>query len=420
MATRETGKSAGIAQILSTTQQPQVGRIFAARVSFVILNNLDNPLVFKQKGEWSSIGGLFFNSIKTPNITDNYDIEKFAKPLFPNNRFIPTVNEIVYILTLPNENIQTNVSGIEYYYFQPVNIWNSCHHNAIPNPIGNVLLPESQKRDYEQIESGSSARKVTDKEGTEINLGKTFKERIDVKNLQPYEGDNIYEGRWGNSIRLGSTVLNSSIANRWSSVGTDGDPIIIIRNGQHNDGKEAWIPQVENINEDKSSIYLTSTQKVPIKVSSTKYDSYKEQPPTKPLEYAGEQVIINSGRLVFNSNKDHILISSKKSIGFGAQTGFNFDTPSDFIVNTGKGKEILLGSKDATEPIILGNKFLDDFSKLLQQIINLSTALKTPIGTPTPFIPNSAIPVPATTLSETAKKLLNSIETYKSKVTKSK
>ena len=415
MALRVTGKPS---QNLNINQQPQVGGIFAARVSFVILNDLDNPLVFKQKGEWSSIGGLFFNSIKTPNITDSYDIENFSKPLFPNNRFIPTVNEIVYILTLPNADIQSNTSGIEYYYFQPINIWNSCHHNAIPNPIGNILLPESQKRDYQQTEAGA-VRRVTDG-GTEINLGKTFEERINVKNLQPYEGDNIYEGRWGNSIRLSSTVLNSSIINPWSSVGTNGDPIIIIRNGQHDDGKEAWIPQVENINKDKSSIYLTSTQKVPIEASNTKYDSYKEEPPTKPSEFSGEQVIINSGRLVFNSDDNHILISSKKSIGFGAQTGFNFDTPSNFIVNTGKGKEILLGSKDATEPIILGNKFLDDFSKLLQQIINLSTALQTPIGTPTPFVPNSAIPVPATTLLKTATQLLNSIETYKSKVTKSK
>ena len=61
MTLRVTGKPS---QNLSTNQQPQVGGIFAARVSFVILNDLDNPQVFKQKGEWSFIGGLFFNSIK--------------------------------------------------------------------------------------------------------------------------------------------------------------------------------------------------------------------------------------------------------------------------------------------------------------------------------------------------------------------
>ena len=299
----------GISNIVSSTSTTKIESqiLFPGRVADIILDN-SHPL-FNEKGGWNSIGSLIFN----PNNTFNRDtVNTVAKPLFPNNRFIPTINEIVYILTLPNENIQSNISGIEYYYFQPINIWNSCHHNAIPNPIGNVFLPESQKRDYQQTEAGA-ARRVTDG-GTEINLGKTFKERIDVKNLQPYEGDNIYEGRWGNSIRLGSTVLNGSIVNPWSSVGTNGDPIIIIRNGQHNDGKEAWIPQVENINKDKSSIYLTSTQKVPIETSNTKYDSYKEQPPTKPSEYAGEQVIINSGRLVFNSDDDHILISSKKSI----------------------------------------------------------------------------------------------------------
>jgi hypothetical protein len=42
--------------------------------------------------------------------------------------------------------------------------------------------------------------------------------------------------------------------------GTNGDPITILRNGQGNQTKEGWIPIVEDINNDNSSIYLTSTQ----------------------------------------------------------------------------------------------------------------------------------------------------------------
>lgn len=415
MVKRITGKNF---QSLNTNQPSQVGGIFAARVSYVILDNIDNPSAFIQQGEWSSIGGLYFNSIETPNISDNYEVENFAKPLFPNNKFIPTINELVYVIALPNTDIQSNISGISYYYFQPINVWGSVHHNAIPNPINNSLLPESQQRDYEQTEAGS-VRKVTDG-GTEIDLGKTFEERLNIKNLQPYEGDNLYEGRWGNSIRLGSTVSDSNVVNPWSSTGQNGDPITIIRNGQYEDGKEAWIPQVEDVNKDKSSIYLTSTQNIPLNASNTSYDSY-DTPPTTPSKYAGEQIILNSGRLIFNSNTDHVMISSQKSISFGAQSGFNFDTPSNFIVKTGKDKEILLGDKSATEPMILGDKFLDDFTKLLNQIVTLCTALSSsPIGTPVPGVPNAAIPIPATTLSKTAELLLNNIESYKSRVTKSK
>jgi hypothetical protein len=68
----------------------------------------------------------------------------------------------------------------------------------------------------------------------------------------------------------------------------------------------------------------------------------------------------------------------------------------------------------------LGNKFLTDLTKLLTQIISLSTALQSPIGTPTPFVPNASIPVPAVNVASAATNMLNKIETYKSKVSKTK
>ena len=79
-----------------------------------------------------------------------------------------------------------------------------------------------------------------------------------------------------------------------------------------------------------------------------------------------------------------------------------------------------LGDKNATEPIILGDKFLDDFQKLLTSVIKLGNALATPIGTPTPFVPNAAIPAPATETVVKAQRMLNKIQQYKSKVSKSK
>ena len=118
------------------------------------------------------------------------------------------------------------------------------------------LALEAQKRDYEQTEAGA-VRRVTDG-GTEINLGSTFVEKLDIKSILPYEGDVIYEGRWGQSFRYGSTVNNATISNPWSNTGNNGYPIIILKNGQHDDGQDPWIPQVEDINTDKSSIYLNS------------------------------------------------------------------------------------------------------------------------------------------------------------------
>ena len=387
--------------------------IFTGRVRYCMLDDKTYPNVFKNFGEWSSIGGIFFSKINAPNPNKDFSTDNFAKPLFPNNKTFPLINEIVYIIALPNSNIQSNVGSLDYYYFQPVNIWNSTHHNAIPDPINNTSLPPSQQQDYQQT-SGGTVRRVTDG-GTEIDLGKTFKEKINIKNIQPFEGDIINEGRWGQSFRFGSTVNNSAIPNPWSRTGNNGDPILILRNGQYSDGKDPWIPQVEDINKDISPIYATSTQNIPIQVSSKNYNSYNNAP-TSPDKFAGEQIILNSGRLLFNTKTDSILFSSKKTINLNSVEGVNVDSPR-FVVNS---KNIFLGDKNATEPVILGNTFLNDLRQLLTQLITLSTALQSPIGTPGPSAPNLIIAGPAQAMVINAQNMLNRINNYKSKVSKTK
>ena len=75
---------------------------------------------------------------------------------------------------------------------------------------------------------------------------------------------------------------------------------------------------------------------------------------------------------------------------------------------------------NATEPIILGETFLTDLSSLLKNIISLSQALQTPIGTPVPNVPNANIPIPAVRVEASAQDMVNRIEKYKSKISKTK
>ena len=114
---------------------------------------------------------------------------------------------------------------------------------------------------------------------------------------------------------------------------------------------------------------------------------------------------------------DHILLSSARTISFGAQKGFNFDTPSNFVVKV--GTKIMLGDKEesTTEPLILGDKFLKDFQKLLTNMISLTSALGT-VGTPIPYTPNTAVAQTATKVGLQAQTMLSSIEFYKSKTTR--
>ncbi len=389
------------------------GGIFSARVRYVMLEGETHPEIFKQYGEYQSIGGLFFNQLDNPNPNPEFSTDAFALPLFPNVTHIPVENEIVYIIQLPSNNVQDNVNSTVYYYFQPINIWGSVHHNAIPDPVGSLFSrsDSAQANDYQKTEGGT-IRRVTDG-GTEIDLGDNFNENISVRNLQPYEGDIIYEGRWGQSLRFGSTASGSVIPNPWSKSGENGNPIMILKNGQHEEDTKPWIPQVEDINTDASSIYLTSTQLIPISGSSISYESYFS-PPTSLSEYSGEQVILNSGRLVLNSKSSDILLSSFKTINLNSVNSVNVDTPATII----KSKRIALGDKNASEPIILGDKFLTDFETLCTDLASLATALQNPIGGPGKMSPPVlALIPPAVSLAQSSASMLSKIKQYKSTTT---
>ena len=95
--------------------------------------------------------------------------------------------------------------------------------------------------------------------------------------------------------------------------------------------------------------------------------------PKTPSTYQGNQVIIDSGRLVFNAKLDIILLYSNKAIGFSTNGSFHFDTSpnkkeSKFIVNS---PNIYLGlNYDNTlpeQPAVLAN----DLIRSLEDILDL-------------------------------------------------
>jgi hypothetical protein len=344
--------------------------IVTGRIISIVLDE-SHPR-FKEFGEWNGLGTIEFDLVDSP--TPPNQLYPVAKPLDPSVKSFPLINEIVYILALPNTNIGEFASTKTNYYINTIGIWNHPHHNAFPQ--NSNILPPSQQKDYVQTQLGS-VRRVTD-QSTEIFLGRTFVERGNIHPLLPFEGDKILDGRWGNSIRLGSTVKNSP--NTWSSTGENGDPITIIRNGQGNQTDEGWIPTIEDINNDDTSIYFTSTQKIPLEASSINdYFSYTNNPPARPNEYAGKQIILNSGRLVFNTTEDHLLLSSIKSINLNAIESINFDTTGPVILQAG---EVYLGSKNATEPVLLGQSTINLLQTLLQELATLTNILSLQVGVP--------------------------------------
>ena len=289
-----------------------------------------------------------------------------AYPISPNTD-IPLIGETVLIRQLHQPNLGVIRSDtISYFFDKPIGLFHSPEHNADPR-----LNTDNTEQDF----SGS------------------FIERGNIRRLKPFVGDSIIQSRFGSSIRFGNTYQNEdNIPNNWSEIGEQGDPITILRNGQPDNSEgENWIPIVERIDEDKSSIYLTSTQQIPLTSATTNYSAVR-QTPEVPNAYSSNQVILNSGRLVFNSNVDSILLSSQKTVTISANEDIGLTSEQNVAL---VGTEIKLGRADARESVILGDSFFDQFETLLSKLSSLASALEVlndfPGGSPIPnLIVNSS------------------------------
>lgn len=380
--------------------------ILVGRVIDIILNENHNQ--FKELGEWNSIGTIeFINTNAQSSNSAPGSSKLFAKPLFPNQKNYPIFNETVYILSLPDQGVMENGASRKFYYLNPINVWNHPHHNAVPFFISKEAT-DVQNKTYEATSLGS-VNKTKDTQ-TKINLGPGFKEYPNIHPLNYFLGDYVIEGRWGNSIRFGSTYKSN--LNNWSTNGENGNPITIIRNGQpKNVSSEGWLPISENINTDLSSIYLTSNQTIPLKPSSEIYNSYKKIP-TSINKFNGSQIIFSSERLVFNSSKDHILFSSPTSIGFSSQDSINFDSKNLFTLTS---KKTILGDKNTENPMLLGNETTNAIKIICEQLINLSEALSS-LAEIVPAAPQVAINIAASEANIQLNVLKGDLETLKSKI----
>ena len=288
------------------------------------------------------------------NVFDDDTFEEDAKNLytaFPYDstvRTLPLKGEIVEIIGGPKDEEERSDSEYKTYYGRVVSGWNAVNHNSLPK--------------------GDTDEKV------ETDLGEDIQE-LRINQLYPNSGDTLIDGRTGNSIRLGGYKGTKSLIADKSS---DTKPYIIINNGRVNK-PDTLLPVSEDINKDLSSIYIVSDHLVPLKQSRTKLTSNVEKT-VNADKYKGNQIILNSGRLVFNSKEEDILITSKESLTITSKD-VNIDG-EDYI--SLDAKKIYLGSnamiadtqQGTPEPAVLGHQLDDFLSDLLNELDRLANTFK--------------------------------------------
>ncbi len=366
-------------------------KMVTARVVDISLNS--NSQLFNQTGQWGGIGTIQYQLVSTPTspIISNQSLSSnLAKPLFPQFKNYPLVNELVILFRLPTTGNSQATGTYNYYYLNSIGIWNHPEQNGIPDVYStNTTESPSQNKSNESIELGN----IQQPSGTPFQLdlngnsGGDFIEKGNIRPILSFIGDQIFEGRFSNSLRLGSTSPSfGSVQNNWSTTGEIGSPITILRNGQPKDlGEPGWLPVTENINTDLSSIYLTSTQQIPIDVSvassatgegtSVPFSNIVKETPQSPQSYNQQQIILNSGRLIFNTNVDSILMSSQKSIAMESVEGLGIKSLEGNVNLLSPKGIVSLGRQNATESLVLGDAFITQFSSLLENLDILLTAL---------------------------------------------
>ncbi len=325
---------------------PIYGKIFG------VVNGINLPTVKMYEKANKRIGAVFYKDyyasrIEDGSLTDDFlDTCNIAYPFYSNIQDYPLLNEIVLILqgTSIGSQVKRDIKSDIPYWLCTINLWGNSEQNAQSSNDGTPL-------------------------------GKTYNENGNIKNLISYEGDYILSGRTGQSIRFGSTVglysnPDNPNFNEWSKVGNNGSPIVILSNGLNFNSKPQSLYS-EQINRDASSIYLTSTQALPIELDSSGLKSPLIGEPVLPDTYNNSQVILNGDRILINSKKDEVMLFSKTNTILKAN-GINLVGNSIEL----KSNDIYLGNNGNNlpdEPVLLGFKVIDLLSELIEAIQTFTT-----------------------------------------------
>jgi hypothetical protein len=261
-----------------------------------------------------------------------------AYPFDKNFVNLPTKNEVVEIVQTPGLPVMYKRIGGEP----------TPNFNASPTLISQKFRPDESgvggaSKDYAKVSqtgiSKSNKKSSADNDG----YGNYF-EPQKIHKLKLFEGDTLIQSRFGQSIRF-SAYNNGVEKDRKFS------PTIIIRNLQNEVSRKKSIEEVieEDVNRDGSTIVLSSNQfQLPFQPGtvSDKGSSDFETKPNSfkgyPSKLIGDQLLLNSGRIILSAKNAEMIFYSKKNYGFisdGAlsidnKLGINANVNDNIIINT--------------------------------------------------------------------------------------
>ena len=318
-----------------------------AEVKKVYATEKDLPKDNDGVPKYELLGGIEFKNISGKGTSKGVP----AKSLNPNLKQVPVEGEYVLIQRFFGE----------YYYTPQVNVFNSPNNSSYQgfsrrfqkiNKSNTSTSDDTIEQDNTGIVENKSANQVR-------TLGDKFLSNFNFRQVIPEEGSVILNGRFGNSIRLGSNIKNS----------LQDSPNIKLRAGQLQDvtkfGEESLVEELntkpinagveENINSDASSMWMTTDETVSL-TPATLEDANIYPTSVAPEVFDGKQIILNSGRLIFNSKEDGILgfsngpidLSTLDVFSVSAKQRLDLYSPTISVGRRDKTKNINLNTSNVT------------------------------------------------------------------------
>jgi hypothetical protein len=367
---------------ISSAQSAQTAGVDGSKVQGVVYSVIldETHPYLKNREDTKNKESIFVGAIQyklTGQPSNDEASLPVAYPLDKNFKTLPVKNESVEIIK--------GAGGTTYY--KRIGPELSPMADADPKNISKLFEPlkvtEDNSKEYSKVQSTGIARSNTNENSKNDGFGDYFVYEKGIHKLKLWEGDSLFESRFGQSIRFSGFNNDTK---KYS-------PAIIIRNGENADSKKLLENQVtkEDINRDGSIIAITSDKFqlgfVPGKVDDKGKGDFETKPESfenYPDKLVGDQILLNSGRIILSAKSGEMLFYSKKNYGFISDGGLSIDNKGgidvstkdninfitnnrDFAIHSGKGS-IFLGDTEL-EPLVKGKKLVELLAELIDAIV---------------------------------------------------
>jgi hypothetical protein len=301
--------------------------IVPARVLKVYSEEADLPIITvkdKKNFNWSLLYSIDVEVIEDGRVINN------VQPLSINFIQLPVTDEVVNL----------TAHGGTIYYSAPVNSENDVTANI---------------------------------KGLESNDNKVFRNKnAHNRKSYSYHGDTILQGKFGQHITFSGYP---------DDTGQYVSPLILIGSNQFNDKNQLTykdgdihMPHIHNVNSFGSAIEISSGNYMTmIEPAFTDFENL-----LKPLRLGGDQIVVNSDRIIINAKRDTIRNRQSGDIHFFAGRNVNIGATEEINLEITPGdnvSKITLADANSVNPLVKGNELLEMMESLISKMVIFTKVL---------------------------------------------